>query len=50
MNSNSGVGGPTRSEETAKAVYRTELDGGPDANKAWGDRPGVRRPRSGVPN
>src|SRR5262245_61419126 len=42
-----GVGEPARSEESAKRLYRTELDGGPDANKAWGNRPGVRRARSG---
>ncbi len=28
-----GVGGPASSNEAREAVYLTELDGGPDANK-----------------
>jgi hypothetical protein len=47
---NKSVGGPARCEEAAKRRTALIWTVGPTLTRAWGDRPGVRRPRSGVPH
>jgi hypothetical protein len=45
-----GVGGPASSEEAAQRCTELNWPVGPTLIEAWGDRPDVKRPRSGVPN